>query len=200
MRFTLLFLTLISGAASAQFFDKQFVVGWTVNTPVANQEFLGKTSFRGFRFGYREMINEKVAVGIDLTTATYDDYIPRQTYTTSGGAFTTDFTNWANNYGATVSGEYYFRAEKRLMPYVGFGAGLAYNNYKIFYNIFSEADNVFGLLLRPRAGAWIKIRENRSWAVHVAVHMEYSTTKSEQMGYKYFLNPGFELGLVYLDW
>jgi len=196
----LLFLIVISGRASAQYFDKMFFIGWNANAPVANKEFVGSPTARGARFGYRELINPKFTAGVDLTLATYDEHVPRQTYYSPGGAMTTDFTHLVNTYGATLSGEYLFREETRLMPYAGFGVGIAYNSYKIFYNVFSSADNVFGFLARPRIGAWYRLSERSAWAVNVSLHVEYSTTKSEAIGYKYFLNPGFEIGLVHLDW
>jgi opacity protein-like surface antigen len=189
----------IASQASAQYFDKMFYVGWVVNTPVANLEFAEGATARGARLGYRELIGPKTAIGLDLTMATYDKYIPRQTYYSPGSAFTTDFTHIVNTWGATLSGEYMFREEKRVMPYAGIGVGVAYNNYKVFYNIFSEVDNAFGVLVRPRVGTWVRFND-RPWGINVSVHMEYSSTKSEQMGYKYFLNPGFEIGLVHLDW
>lgn len=201
MRYALLFSILMTaGQATAQYFDKVFFIGWVANAPLTNKEFVGSPTARGARLGYRELINPKLAAGIDLTMATYDEYIPRQTYYSQGSALTTNFTHLVNNYGATLSVEYLFREEKRLMPYAGLGAGIAYNNYKIFYNIFSANDNVFGFLARPRVGAWYRLSERRSWAVNASFHIEYSTTRSEQMGYDYFLNPGFEIGLVLLDW
>jgi hypothetical protein len=194
------FCILIAGPAAAQYYDKLFFIGWTVNSPLANQEFAGEPTARGARFGYREMFREKATIGIDVTLATYDQYIPRQTYYSPGTAFTTDFTHLVNTYGATVSGEYLFFQERRLMPYAGLGVGAAYNNYKIFYNVYSSSDGAFGFLVRPRAGAWFRFRERGSWGINASLHLEYSTAKSEEMGYKYFLNPGFEIGLVNLSW
>jgi hypothetical protein len=193
-------LILLESQASGQYFDKMFFVGWTVNTPLTNHKFAGNTSLRGARLGYRELINPKLSMGVDLTMATYDQYIPRQTYYSPGSAFTTDFTHIVNTWGATLSGEYLFFEERRVMPYAGLGVGVAYNNYKKFYNVFSNVDNVFGVLVRPRVGTWIKFSEKGSWGLNVSLHMEYSSTKSEEMGYKYFLNPGFEIGLVHLTW
>jgi opacity protein-like surface antigen len=190
----------LAGQASAQYFDKMFYIGWVINTPVSNQAFADGVSPRGARLGYREMIGPKTAIGVDFTMATYDKYIPRDTYYSPGSAFTTDFTHIVNTWGATLSGEYMFREEQRLMPYAGLGVGVAYNNYKVFYNIYSDIDNAFGVLVRPRVGAWMRFSERRPWAINLSVHMEYSSAKSEQMGYKYFLNPGFEIGLVHFDW
>jgi hypothetical protein len=193
-------LLVITVQASGQYFDKMFFIGWAANAPLTNKEFVGSPTPLGARFGYRELINPKFVVGVDLTMATYDEYIPRQTYYSPGSAMTTDFTHLVNSWGATLSGEYLFREDKQLMPYAGFGAGIAYNNYQVYYNIFSAADNAFGFLARPRVGAWLKFSQRSSWGLNASIHLEYSTTKSEDMGYKYFMNPGFEIGLVRLEW
>lgn len=190
----------LAGEVSAQYYDKMFFIGWNANQPLVNSEFAGKFSGRGARLGYRELLNEKFAMGVDLTWSTYDDYIERQTYQLRGGAITTDYVNYANIYGGTLAGEYYFRTEQKIMPYVGLGAGVAYHNYKVYYNVFSTGDNAFGFLVRPQAGCWFKVSERKSWALNTAVHFDFSTAKSPDFGYKNFANFGFQLGIVYLDW
>lgn len=195
----LLFL-IASGSASAQFYDKMFFVGWNFNTPLVNRDFIEKPSSRGARVGYRELIREQWAIGVDLTWATFDDYEPRQTYYNQNSTLTTDFTNYANNYGALLTADYYFFTERKVMPYAGLGAGLAYNSYKVYYNVYSGGDNSFGLMLRPQAGVWIKFNERKNWAFNAGVHFDYSTAKSSDLGYKNFLNAGFEIGVVFLDW
>jgi hypothetical protein len=196
----LLLIMMAFGSASAQFYDKMFFVGWNVNSPLVNKDFAGKSSTHGARVGYRERIREKLAVGVDLTWATYDDYIPRQTYVSTGSAITTDYVNYANNYGALLTGDYYFFTDRKVMPYVGLGAGIAYNNYKVYYNVYSTGDNAFGFLARPQAGVWIKFSEQRNWGLNAGVHFDFSTARSKDMGYTNFMNAGFELGLVFLDW
>jgi len=196
----LLLFVIMASSASAQFYDKMFFIGWNVNSPLVNKEFAGRSSTRGARAGYRELISEKIAIGLDITWATYDDYIPRQTYVSPGGAITTDYTNYSNNYGALLTGDYYFFTEKKVMPYVGLGAGLAYNNYKAYYNVYQSGDNAFGFLARPQAGVWLKFNERKNWAFNAAVHFDFSTAKSKDFGYNNFMNAGFEFGLVFLDW
>jgi hypothetical protein len=200
-RVVVLLLFLIAyGSASAQYYDKMFFVGWNVNSPLVNKDFASRTSTHGARLGYREMIREQIAIGVDLTWATYDGYTPRQTYYNPTGAVTTDFVNYANNYGAMLTGDYYFFKEKKVMPYVGLGAGVAYNSYKLYYNVYSGGHNVFGFMTRPQAGVWIKAGERRNWGINAGVHYDFSTARSKEVGYNNFMNLGFEIGVVFLQW
>lgn len=195
-----LLLLIVSGSASAQFYDKMFFVGWNFNQPLVNKDFIEKSSSRGARVGYRELIREQFAIGLDLTWATFDDYEPRQTYYNQNSTITTDFTNYSNNYGVLLTGDYYFFQERKVMPYVGFGAGLGYNSYKVYYNVYSGGDNSFGFMMRPQAGVWLKFNETKNWVFNAGVHFDFSTAKSADLGYKNFMNAGLEIGLVFLDW
>jgi opacity protein-like surface antigen len=196
----LFLLVIASGTASAQFFDKMFFVGWNFNTPLVNKDFIAKPSSKGARLGYRELIREQIAIGVDVTWATFDDYEPRQTYYSQNSTITTDFSNYANNYAVLLTADYYFFKERKIMPYAGLGAGLAYNSYKVYYNVYSGGDNSFGLALRPQAGVWLKFNDRKNWAFNAGVHFDYATAKSVDLGYKNFLSAGFELGVVFLDW
>lgn len=189
-----------SGTVSAQYFEKMVFIGWNANTPLVNKDFAGKSSSRGARLGYRQLIQEKVALGVDVVWATYEDYVPRRTYVSNGSALTTDFTNFANTYGVMLTGDYYFFEEKKVMPYVGLGAGVGYNSYNRYYNVYAANDSKFGFMARPTAGAWIKFSERKNWGLNAAVHYDFSTAKSERYGYNNFMNVGFELGLVFLSW
>lgn len=193
-------LALSSEVASAQFYDKMFFASWSVNQPLTNRDFIGRSSTRGVRLGYREMMNDHFAFGFDLSWSTYDDYTPRQTYYRPNSTLTTDFTNYSNNYGALLTGDYYFFTERRVMPYAGLGAGVGYNSYKVYYNVYNDGKNAFGLLLRPQAGVWVKVDDRKNWAFNVGVHFDFSTAKGTDFGYKNFMNAGLELGLVFLDW
>jgi hypothetical protein len=55
-------------------------------------------------------------------------------------------------------------------------------------------------MARPHAGVWIKAGEQKNWGINAGVHYDFSTAKSKDIGYKNFMNLGFEIGLVFLQW
>ena len=186
--------------ANGQYFDKMYFLNWSVNQPLSNTDFVGNASTRGGRLGYQEMINEKFSGGLDISWATYDDYIERQTYFSNNGAITTDYFKYVESYAATVTFNYFFFTEKKLMPYVGIGLGANYNSYKLYYNVFSSSEGGWGFLSRPQAGAWLRLGKRTPWGLHASTHFDFSTANNEDLGYQNFSNIGFQLGLVYLDW
>ena len=54
------------------------------------------------------------------------------------------------------SGQYYFPLgeAERFFPYVGLGLGANYNDYVVYYNIYSDRDKAFGFLARPKQAFW----------------------------------------------
>jgi hypothetical protein len=187
-------------AASGQYYDKLYLVNWSVNQPLSNRDFVSKTSFRGVRVGYRELINEKVAAGIDLNAYSYKGYEDRQTYVSNGGAITTDFFKYVTSYGATFVVEYYFLTESKIMPYAGLGIGAAHNKFDVFYNLYSTTQGSWGFLARPQVGAWMKLGQKSSWALHGSIQADIATTKSTDFDYHNFNTLGLQIGFVYTDW
>jgi hypothetical protein len=195
-----LLIALGSIPAMAQDYSRLVSLSWDVNQPLSHTDFIGKTSGRGFKIGYRQIINEHFLVGGDLNSASFHDYAPRQTYTTNDGAITTDFYHYAYTYGFTLSGDYLFFPDKRFQPFAGLGLGASYIDYTQYYNIFSSKDPQWGVLVRPEAGAFIRLGQYSSWAIQGVVHYDLSTAKSKDFGYNTFTNIGFQIGVVFFSW
>ncbi|MEP2667970.1 MAG: hypothetical protein ABJH04_03185 [Cyclobacteriaceae bacterium] len=197
--FIVIFLGLI-GPLHAQYFDKTYSVALDVNVPLSNTDYVDGVSARGFKLGYREMINERVFGGVDFTNSTYTKYIPRQTYDNGTNAITTDLYNYAYSYGLTLSFDYFFKIEQKLMPYAGLGVGASYLSYRQFYNVYSSQDDNWGVLVRPQGGLLYKLKEDARWAFLAGIHYDYSSAKSKDFGLGAFNNMGVQVGIIMLDW
>lgn len=178
-------------------YDRSLSFALDINLPMTNTDYIKSATAKGLRIGYRERMSDGFYMGVDFNYAGYSDYAPRQTYYNETGAVTTDFYKYASSFGATLSGEYQFRSDKRVMPFVGLGAGVTYNSYKVFYNIFEESDSGWGFLLRPEAGAIVKFGKRGVWGLVSSVHFDYATVKSDKFSYQNFTNLGLRTGLVF---
>src|SRR5689334_22549770 len=81
-------------------------VSWDVNFPT-NKDYLTKTSYAGGKIEYRHFLKGKnLSYGLALNWASYEQYLPRQTFQKSdgSGAVTSDFVSQAYQvpFAATV--------------------------------------------------------------------------------------------------
>ncbi|MEQ8424496.1 MAG: hypothetical protein RIA63_07285 [Cyclobacteriaceae bacterium] len=200
----LLFLSLLlvglMPQLQAQYFDKTYSLALDVNVPLSNTDYVDNISARGFKFGYREMITEKLFGGIDFTNSTYTKHVPRTTYNNGNRAITTDLFNYTYDYGLTLSFDYFLKTEQHLMPYVGLGVGASYLSYKQFFNVYTSEANSWGVLVRPQAGVLWRPRDDSSWAIQGAIHYDYSSAKSEELELGAFHNLGLQIGVIFLNW
>lgn len=195
------FLTLVVSEVQAQ---KNFAyLTWDSNMPLSNTSWIGSTSSKGGKAGYRAFLNSnpRISIGGDINWATYDEYAPEETFQTGNGATTTDYFKAIYSYGITVSGQYYFPiGDKELFfPYVGLGLGVNYNKYMLFYNIYAPEDSGGGFLARPETGILVRFGTRKSVGLMAAFHYDYSTSKSESFGYDNFSAFGFQIGAIFMN-
>jgi len=191
--------TLISAALLAQ--PKYFYVTLDYNVPLSNKEWISKGSAKGLRIGYRAFITDRVSAGIDLGSASLNEYKPTRTIESATGAITTDYFNYIYSYSAVISGQYNFLVGDgdMIFPYAGLGLGANYNEYLQYYNIYTDGDKAFGFLARPEAGILVRFGTRRSLGAMASVHYNYSTNKNADFGYKNFSTAGFQIGLMFMD-
>lgn len=183
----------------AQDYSKLFTASFDFNKPIVNKEFIDNLSRDSYKFGYREFISDRFAVGGELGMATYSDYIPPYVYEQDNTSIYTDIYSYVYSYTIALSGEYFFITDKVVMPYAGFGLGAAFNQFTMYYNVFQQQDNRWGAMVRPHAGAIVKFGKKSNWGVMTDVHLDYATTKSEDTDYTSgFANVGVQVGLVFL--
>jgi len=197
---TLAFLLLfIPGLSMAQDFDRMFSIGWDINKPITNTNWIDETSFLGFKAGYKGMVTDRFAAGVDFTWSTYKHYEPWTVFYGPDGAISTDFFNYVYAYGLMASGQYFLpTGNPKLMPYVGLGAGVAYNHFVQYYNIYTDQDEGWGFAARPEVG--ILLPFGGKVGLQAAVHYDYTTAGTDYFDYSGFQHYGFSIGLVIMSY
>jgi hypothetical protein len=180
---------------------KYFYVSLDYNVPMSNKDWISKGSAQGLRLGYRTFITDRISAGLDLGSASVNEYKPTRTIETESGAITTDYFNYIYSYSAVISGQYNFLVGDGdlVFPYAGVGLGANYNEYMQYYNIYNDSEKAFGFLVRPEAGILVRFGTRRSMGAMAAVHYDFSTNKSPEFGYKNFSTVGFQVGLMFMD-
>lgn len=187
-------------SAIGQYFDKYYGLGISYSTPLSNRSYIDESSIRSYRFTYRELINEHVSAGIDVSYASYNDYIPGQVYQSGNQSVFTDFYPYTTQIGLGLAGEYLFRPDKKLIPFAGLTVGAAYSRLQLYYNIYSNTDNVWSPLLRPYGGAMVRLGTKTSWGFFATAALDHSFLKASEYGYSGFSSLGLQAGFVYLNW
>jgi hypothetical protein len=182
------------------YYDKFFGAGPVASFPLSNRSFIDNVALRGLRFFYRELINERVSAGFDFSYVSYSDYLPPKVYGTSLQSVYTDLYNNVDQYAITVSGEYNFRPEARLMPFAGLGGGAAYSIFNLYYNIYSDSDRKWSGLIRPYGGAMFRFGPKSSWALFSTISLDHAFVKAPDYDYNGFSSMNIQAGLVFLDW
>lgn len=195
----ILFLVTSSWLASAQEYSTAFHLGWNTMVPFSDKDYTGSTSSAGIRLGYSKFINEKFGFGFEAGYSTLDDYVPPATYEYPGGAITTDVYNYLYYFTLMANGQYYFAQGKHFIPYTALGVGVAFSEYKIFYNVYQENDNNAGFVLRPEVGTLFKIRDYSSFGLKASLGFDYATNKSDYFETKNLAALNFQIGIVFLN-
>lgn len=185
---------------TGSYYDKFFGAGPVLSVPVSNREFLNNRSIRGVRFFFREVLNDRVSAGFDFSYSAYNDYLPPKIYQDGLTAIYTDIYNTLEQYSVTVSGEYNFRPEARLMPFAGLGAGAGHTRVALYYNIYNDSGQKWSGVLRPYAGVSFRFSDSSPWAAYTTVSLDHSFVKLPDYDYNGFSALNIQFGLVFLDW
>jgi len=180
----------------AQLYQSAFHVGWNTLVPLSDKEYTGKTSSAGVRVGFSKFISDRFGFGIEGSYNTLDDYVPRRTYEIPGGAITTDVYNYLYYFTIMANGQYYFKQGERFIPYASLGMGIAFSEYRIFYNVFEDTDNRQSFVLRPEVGTLFRIKEYSSWGLKSSLSYDFAANKSDYFGVDNFSGISFQFGIV----
>lgn len=197
--YVIIFLVGCSLVVKAQEYNTAFHLGWNTMVPFSDKDFTGSTSSAGLRLGYTKFVTEKFGFGFEAGYSTLDDYVPPTTYEYPGGAITTDIYNYLYYFTVMANGQYYFTQGGRFMPYASLGMGVAFSEYKIFYNVYQESDNNTGFVIRPEIGTLFRVKEYSSFGLKAALGFDYATNKSDYFETKNLAALNFQIGIVFLN-
>ncbi len=193
---TLSLVTIFSLAGFAQ--SNLFGIGWEINIP-NNSDYINKTALAGGKMEYRHFFNKKFSAGVALNWTTYEEYLPRQTFTKPDGnsAVTSDFVAQVYQLPITATAHYYFADTRLFRPYAGIALGAQYLEQSLYYNVYVSEDNGWGFVARPELGTFIKTGSLNQWGFHAAVSYSYATNKTDLIDSDSFKNIGFTIGVVF---
>jgi outer membrane protein len=127
---------------------------------------------------------------------TLDDYVPRRTYDFPGGAITTDIYNYLYYFTIMGNAQYYFVQGEKFIPYASLGMGVAFSEYRIFYNVYEDTDSQTSFVVRPEIGTLFRVKEYASWGLKSSVSYDFAANKSDYFEVDNFSGISFQIGVV----
>jgi hypothetical protein len=183
--------------STAQLYQSAIYVGWNTTVPLSDKEFIGKTSASGLRMGFSKFINDRLGFGLEGSYAMLDDYVPLRTYDFPGGTISAELYNYMYQFTVMANVQYYFLQGTKFIPYASVGVGMAFTDYRIYYNAFEDQDTQNGFAIRPEVGTFFRVKEYSRWGLKGSISYEYAANKSENFAIDNFSAISLQLGLVF---
>jgi hypothetical protein len=95
-----------------------------------------------------------------------------------------------------ANAQYYFVQGKNFIPYASLGMGVAFSEYRVYFNVYSENDTQTSFVARPEIGTFFRIKETASWGLKSAVSYDFAANKSDQLEAGNFSGISFQIGVV----
>ncbi len=119
-------------------------------------DFIGKTSFRGFTFDYRNLATANIGVGVEFGWNTFyeemdDDVYEYKNVTLSGKQW-----RYSNHFPMLAAADYYFKPDADLSGYAGLGIGTMYTLQNTDMATYTFEKDAWHFTLRPEVGVLIK--------------------------------------------
>jgi hypothetical protein len=115
-------------------------------------DYINNPSFRGFNFGYRNMVDPNRALGIDIGWQTFFEQKDLATYYDGTAALTGVQYRYLNAFTASLQVDHVFADGKDLRPFVGFGAGTSYVRKTLDMGLYRLEKDPWQFMLQPEAG------------------------------------------------
>ncbi|WP_051364331.1 outer membrane beta-barrel protein [Flavobacterium limnosediminis] len=116
-------------------------------------DFIDNVSFRGLGFEYRNMVKPNIGVGVGIGYNFFYEKKDYGTYVNGNESLTGIQFRYLHNVPMMVAGDYYFKPNTKINPFVGFGIGGNYISKRTEMGVFMIEDEAFQFAFRPEAGA-----------------------------------------------
>jgi len=171
------------GFVNAQ--DSYTSVQWGISFGTGDLgEYVSKTSFRGFLFEYRGgVMNDNVAVGVDLGWNAFYEEKPYDTYTVGTASVSAKQWRYTNHYPILLSADYWFMPDSELNPYVNFGLGTMYSKRKTLMGTYIIYQDAWHFAIKPEVGLMYTVKNNTAIKLGAKYYTAFKSGDLETQSY-----------------
>lgn len=191
--------------STASFAQRSF---WSFNYPISfalgeQQDFIGKTSFRGFGIDGRGFLNNNISIGGHWSWEVFNEIkrdlppIPINVSNDANikGEISGVQYRFLNVMPILVNAHYYMGSDGAVRPYVGLGIGTSYVDERTDIGLVSIQTKTWRFALQPEAGVMIPFGLTGVGA-NVAARFRYAAKAGDSLPISFF---SLSVGLGFMN-
>jgi len=176
-----------------------FGMFYSINFTTGNtNDFISKTSFRGFTFDYRHHIRPELSVGLSSGWYAFYERKDNDTYSISEEqlSFSGIQYRYLNSAPLLVIVDYHLTPEELISPFAGLGIGTTYNRVNVTMGLYETKESSWHFTLAPEIGVQVGRGSSlETWGfISARYNYNFSTSDLDTQGY-ITLNIGFMYGI-----
>ncbi|MFC2125167.1 outer membrane beta-barrel protein [Bacteroidota bacterium] len=182
----------LSHFSSAQ--DYYSILAWSTVYPTGElNDFIDKSSFRGFGFEFGKGINDNFAVGLIASWNVFYEASDYDTYVMGNLTISGKQYRYINAFPIMITGHYFISPGSRINPYVAGGIGTYRMNKKTDIGLYTSVNNNWHFGFFPEAGLFFNITDD--FALNLTARYNYVSKVSQSPSYSYL---NLVLGFAFL--
>ena len=142
-------------------------------------DFIDEPSFRGFNFGYRYLLEDEIAVGLDMGWQTFYEDRDNATYTDGTQSITGKQYRYMNMFTASAQVDKIFAPGNDLRPFIGIGAGTSYARRTLDMGQWSLEKDPWQFMLQPEAGVSLYLTNGNAVSLSANYYWGFETKQLE---------------------
>jgi len=179
-----LILAMVSGytikTTAQQYTSFQYTIAMPVNDL---NDYIEKTSFRGFTFEYQSKVNSSIAVGVDLGYNLFYERKSYDTYYDGTAALSGIQYRYTTSIPIHFNGMYFLKEENHFNPFAGLGIGTTYTIRDTDMGLYRWEEDTWHFSLRPEAGFIYKFSDNTGLKVALRYNTAFKTSELKDQSF-----------------
>lgn len=146
-------------------------------------DFISKTSFRGFSMEFRKMVNDHVLAGLEFGWNVF--YAKMENATESEGTITLTGTQfrYLSSFPMLVEVGYSTKSSEQLSPYALLGIGTIYHRSRLDVGIWEFSNEAWHFALKPEVGLIYKLGADAGVLLNVKYYDAFKTSDTKAITY-----------------
>lgn len=164
--FFIAFVALFASTSTATAQDNLYSIQYSMGFGSGDLgDFIGQPSFRGISFEYRNMIEPKVGVGVELAYNLFYEKKDYATYTDGTVSLSGVQYRYTNSFPILIAADYYFKPNTKINPFAGLGLGTIYYDRYLEMGLYTVSTDAWQFAFRPEAGVLINANPDLDFIV-----------------------------------